>query len=389
MSNEENKNKITFSVTVGVIFALNAVIGSGVFAMPLTLLKTSSSLAPFTILLSAFFSLLIGLGFARVIQIFDGKGDFFTYSSAWGGKIIGGLTSLLYIVGLSIALGVLTKSITSIISIYMTTIESSYIAYGILIGIFIATLFASSIARVGQIVLFVLTIVPLVIISVLGFSSFNLERLTDFSLGIKGIFKGLPSALFAFIGFETISTMTQYFKNPRREVPLVTILTIFITAIIYALFVVSIIGGIDNDILFNAKNLSEALLRSFNSLWWIIHFINASIIITILGTVYALFMALQQLTIKAINQTFDNKYTLSDVSSAIFILFASLSCYKIFLNISGDIAFSIVCMCVVSAYLAVILYLLLKPQKKSDLLWGIGAVGSSGALLYAAISQLF
>ncbi len=195
----KESNNYAYSIPVTLCLGLNAVIGAGVFAMPITLIKTSGPAAIISIILASVCILIIGLVFARVSFLIPEKGGFYTYASSWGGKTTGLLASFSYLFGLTLAIGVLIKAASSIICIYTSGIDISYISYAIIIGIFIATLFASSVARVGQAILLILTILPLIIIGILCYGNFSIKNFHPFiENGIIGIFCGIPSVVFSF-----------------------------------------------------------------------------------------------------------------------------------------------------------------------------------------------
>jgi len=60
--------------------------------------------------------------------------------------------------------------------------------------------------------------------------------------GLKGIFEASALIFFAFIGFETITRLSEETKNPTKTIPKALILSIVITTIIYIFVAVSAIS---------------------------------------------------------------------------------------------------------------------------------------------------
>ena len=265
MSDLKEKETSKLSLFLAVVLGVNAVVGAGVFTMPIALFKLAGPGGIISVIIASICILFIGFGFARITSLIPETGGFYTYVSAWGGKKLGSIASFLYLSGLTIAMGLLARYVSNIIAIYMTSIDSVYIGYSIVICTFVATLFASSIARGGQTILFVLTILPILFIGFLCNKTISFDRLMPFfSNGISGVFAGLPVAVFSFLGFESISSMTRIIKNPQRNIPIATLLTIIIAALLYIFFVFSVISGIDSSLLLSKNLLSEVLLNSFS-----------------------------------------------------------------------------------------------------------------------------
>jgi APA family basic amino acid/polyamine antiporter len=383
----KESNNYAYSIPVTLSLGLNAVIGAGVFAMPMTLIKTSGPAAIISIVLAAACILVIGLVFSRVSFLIPEKGGFYSYSSSWGGKTAGIIASFSYLFGLTLALGVLIKSTSSIIFIYTNGIDISYISYVIIIGIFIATLFASSVARIGQIILLALTILPLIIIGILCYGNFSIKNFHPFmENGITGIFCGIPSVLFSFLGFESISSLARLVKNPQKTIPIATILTIIISAICYISFVGVVIGGLNKKILLSNNVLSEALLYAFPGKTWIVNFINASIVITILGTIYALTISLTELFLNTILIATENRIKISEILSIIVICTGSFFSTILIKNIQNP--FSYVVISVIISYILTTIYLLIKPRNRLDLFLGIIGIIGNLVLIGSAFLQL-
>jgi amino acid transporter len=387
MSELKEKEISKLSLFLAVVLGINAVIGAGVFTMPITLFKLAGPAGIISVIIAAICVLFMGFGFARITSLIPETGGFYTYVSSWGGKNLGAIASFLYLSGLTIAMGLLARYVSNIIAIYMTSIDTVYIGYSIVICTFIATLFASSIARVGQTILFILTIMPILFIGFLCNKTISLDRLVPFfSNGMEGVFAGLPVTVFSFLGFESISSMTRIIKNPQKNIPIATLLTIIVSSLLYIFFVFSVISGIDSSLLLSKNLLSEVLLNSFSEMSWIIHFINASIIITILGTIYALMMSLSELLIGSIKKISNDLINIPETLSVVSLSFLMAIFMRFFTNIG--VVFNWIAMCVSFSYLLTLIYLLVKPKNNIDIILGIFGTISASVLIFAAILQL-
>lgn len=385
--NIENQDKNKLSLFLTIVLGINIVVGAGIFTMPISLFKTAGASGLISIICASFCSLMIGLCFARTSYIISSGGGIYSYAEAWGGKFAGLIASIFYLSGLTVALGLLVKIVSNIISIYMIGIHNIHIGYFIIIFSFIATLFASSIARVGQIILFLLTIIPIFIICGICLTNFSTENLTPFfSNGMNGMLSGSTIVLFSLLGFEAISSMTRLVKNPEKNIPLATIATILITSILFIFFVYSIICGVKRDLLLSKQTLSEILLYAFPNLTWIVHFINFSIIITILGTIYSLKISLSELLISTIKNFTSNKVKLPEIFCILLLSFFMTLASRGFTNI--DKTFSYVILLIIASYLMVILYLVIKPKNIYDRILSLFGIASICVFTVSAILQL-
>lgn len=80
---------------------------------------------------------------------------------------------------------------------------------------------------------------------ILGWRYIKAENLTPYipantgefgSFGASGILRGAGIAFFAFLGFDSVSTLAQETRNPRRNMPIGILGSLVVVMIIYALF---------------------------------------------------------------------------------------------------------------------------------------------------------
>lgn len=382
-----NPTKKTFSLLLTTILGLNTVIGAGIFAMPLSLIKLAGPAGILSVALGGLCVLFIGLSFSRIANYFPDGGGLYTYIESWGGKGTGIIANAIYFLSLSTAMGLLVQYVSKVISVYMTSISISYIEYSIVIAVVLATLFASSVGSLGQKILLILTILPLLIIGGMGLSEFSLTRFYPFvTKGFSGIFNGMPVVLFSFLGFEGIVSFANKIENPGKNIPLAMLFTIIISGLVYVAFVGSIIGGYPVHLLAEKTVLSEVLLYARPDYNWIIHFINVSIIITILGTIYATAWTLTELLIDLVKKANKSKYQLSEVPALGLIGICMILAMKMFNNPVK--AFNYIALTQVCVYVLTILYLFFKRKNFLDKFIGFFGLVSSVIIFLSALLQL-
>lgn len=100
----------------------------------------------------------------------------------------------------------------------------------------------------------VLKIAVVLAFIVLGLKYIHTENLTPFvpentgqfgAFGWSGVLRGAAIVFFAYIGFDAVSTAAQETKNPRRNMPIGILGSLFICTIIYILFAFVMVGVVD------------------------------------------------------------------------------------------------------------------------------------------------
>ncbi len=89
--------------------------------------------------------------------------------------------------------------------------------------------------KIGVILIFV----------ILGWKFINSDNLTPYipentgvlgEYGISGILRGAGIVFFAFLGFDAVSTAAQETKNPKRNMPIGILVSLFVCTVLYILF---------------------------------------------------------------------------------------------------------------------------------------------------------
>lgn len=79
----------------------------------------------------------------------------------------------------------------------------------------------------------------------------NTGKLGEF--GFSGILRGAAIVFFAFLGFDAVSTAAQETKNPRRDMPIGILMSLFICTLLYILFA-HVMTGVVNYTAFEGHN---------------------------------------------------------------------------------------------------------------------------------------
>lgn len=121
----------------------------------------------------------------------------------------------------------------------------------------------------------------------LGISHVNSENWTPFipentgifgDYGLSGIFRAAGLVFFAYIGFDTVSTLAQDAKNPQRDLPRGILGSLVICTIVY-IFVSAILTGIVSYKLLNVPDpMAVALDAMGPAFFWVASIVKVAIL---------------------------------------------------------------------------------------------------------------
>ncbi|HEV2917280.1 MAG TPA: amino acid permease [Candidatus Babeliales bacterium] len=278
-------------LTTATIVGMNAMIGAGIFAAPALL---ASSVGPVGIVLYIGVVLSVwcmALSLARLAALFPQEGSFYTYAKQWGGHWIGLLASGLYLVGLVIAMGLLSQTAGSYIGHFFPTYSSTVLGFIVLLALVLLNMCGVVLSELGQQILIVCTLFPLLATTLLCFLHADIHNLFPFAPYGFGtnLLNATRLVIFGFFGFECAASLFNVVENPKRNVPRALTYSIIIVGLVYTLFIASLILSTPL-VLFNnpLMPLSTILNMRFPGNYWLIMMIHMSILSAIVGTIHSM-----------------------------------------------------------------------------------------------------
>jgi len=374
MTNTTSKIGLTTATIIG----MNAMIGAGIFTVPAALQWQAG---PAGILTFAFVILAVwcmALSLARVAQLYPGEGSFYNYTKQWGGHYLGLLASGAYIIGLTVALGLLTKIVGGYIHDIIPAMGSTLWGVIMLIIIVLLNLRGVMLLQFLQYVLIACKILPLILITILCATKASSAHLFPFMPnGIMPVLLATKTVVFGFFGFEAAASLYNVVKNPEQNVPRAISYSTALVGIIYFLFTLAIIMAVPRTMVTSASQpLSELLLQLFPEYGWLVMLTAIAIICAILGTLHAMIWATSSLVI-SFTKAIAPQYTASQTIAVLIIGTGTLLCDLFLHNI--DLFFSLTALGVVFAYTTSMLTLLIKhkekPREKIITITGLLAAG--------------
>lgn len=368
-------NQGTLGLSMATILGLNAVIGTGIFSYPAALSFTAGPAGLLTFCFVVVTVSAIALAMARMSLAYPVQSIFYDHTALWAGKTGGIIATLLYATGLITALALMARIAGSYITQYAPIFSSTSWGTILLIGVTGLCLTGTRATKLWQLILIILTILPLVLITVLCSTRASIGNLTPFAPhGLSGVIAAVKIVVFGFFGFEAVPALCGLIKDPRKNVSRAMILTVIITGVIYFVFIGSIMLALPQALFTDPKlPISPLLLTLFPSQTWLIGCIDWAIIITIIGTLHSMLLAITALVSNAANTT--NSTNFYRKTLVLLSLITVIGCITI-TNIG--LSFSIVSLAISAAYTATLVPLIVPKNSSLPAYKKIGYAGILG-----------
>ncbi len=357
------------SVATAVIIGMNAMIGAGIFSIASLL---SSKVGPAGILtyLFAFIAVwFMAKSIARVAYLYPQEGSFYAYAKQWGGHTLGLLSAGAYLVGLLIAMGLLCKYAGFYLHEVFPTVSSHTLGLILLTILVLANIMGLVLSQLGQYILIVCTVFPLITTTIMCLSKFNTANLTPFMpYGPMSVITATKVAIFGLFGFECTASLFNVVKDPEKNVPKALTYSLLLVGIIYLLFISSIVLSIPLTIfaLNPTITIPAALKTIFPHNDFILFCVTLSILSAIVGTIHSMIWTSSELmlsyfkflNIKSINKAISKKI----ITQKTTVLIAGLAILSSYLFIENmNVFFSLTDVALIFAFLTSMITLLKLP----------------------------
>ena len=383
-------------VTTATIIGMNAMIGSGIFTIPATLANQVGPAGILTMIFVTFAVWFMAISLARVAALFSTEGSFYTYVKPWGGHKIALLAASLYLIGLIVAMGLLSQIAGYTLQTFFPNSSPHLLGQICLILLIILNLFGVTLSEIGQQILICTTIFPLIASIGLCLTKINPANLTPFAPhGWLSILKASKTVIFSFFGFECAASLFAIVQDPQKNVPRALAYSISLVGVLYILFTSAVIMTLPLEIFVNPTvPITSALAAVFPNLHWPIVAIHIAILSAIIGTIHSMIWTSSNLLISLVEKcdVLTHKYLVGrklSAKSAVLIIGGAI--YASFATINNvDLFFSMTAACIVSAYIGSMITLLTLPQewRSGQNIKTIIGLSTATVILYFAVESL-
>jgi amino acid transporter len=226
-------------LTGAIFLIVSSLAGSGVIALPQQLAQTGS-ITIISFVLVTFGALFLTLVYVKAGAVFDDPSP--TALATYVNPILGAKSGFFYVYGNLISnISILIAGL-GYLEMFVPGLENSFFL-GITVIILIWVFILMSLRGVGIITKIVSITVTLLLISVIltgtaGWLDFDIALFkSNWNVSGDGsgtaIMSGFAVLIFAYVGVESVATNNELIKNPKKIVPMATIIGFIIVAIIY------------------------------------------------------------------------------------------------------------------------------------------------------------
>lgn len=250
-------------------------VGSGAFLLPADLARIGS-IGLLSLMLTIVGALCLALVFAKMSLLIHKTGGPYVYAREGFGEYMGLQTAYYYWVAVWVGNAAIVVAGIGYLNVFFPVVDNQLAkTMAALIFIWLPTIInIIGVRSAGstQIITTILRFAPLLIVGIVGWWYFHPEYLTQyFNVTTKSNFSAFSSAiiltLWLFVGVESAAIPTDSVHNPKRNIPLATILGTAIAAIVYIVSYTAIFGMLPNEVLANSTSpfaaAAEVILGPF------------------------------------------------------------------------------------------------------------------------------
>ena len=237
-----------------VFLAINAIIGSGIFLTPQSVVQQAGSKTLWVYFIAALIASVLAISFAAAAKYVTKSGAAYAYAKAAFGKNVGFYMGIVRYFSASVAWGVMAVGVVkSTISIFGGNPNDKWgVTWGFLVLMAIITIinlfgqkvlkYVMNLATIGKLAALVLIIVAGVVLLITTGASHNLSYVDHITqngkqivptLTTTGFVMAVVSAFYAFTGFESVASGSEDMKDPQKNLPRAIPLAILVIAIVY------------------------------------------------------------------------------------------------------------------------------------------------------------
>ncbi|MEM7174756.1 MAG: amino acid permease [Chlamydiota bacterium] len=227
-------------------------VGSGVFLLPATLAQYGT-ISLFSWGITALGALFLALVFAKLVTLFPKTGGPYIYCRESFGPFIGFQVAYNYWIYIWIGNAAIAVTFTAYLTAFWPGLADQpalafWLAAGAIWFFTVVNIIGVRFAGVLQLILTLLKFAPLILISLLGLFSIDVSNLKAFNVSglphSTALLNGAMLTLWAFLGLESAVIPADDVKNPKKTIPRATIWGTLLTAVVYMISTVAVMGVI-------------------------------------------------------------------------------------------------------------------------------------------------
>lgn len=348
-------------VATATIVGMNAIIGSGIFAVPqvIALNVGPAGILAFALVVVAVW--FMAQSFARLAQLVPEEGSFYAYAKQWGGHTIGLIAACSYLIGLIIAMGLLCQMAGSYLQPFFPSISANALGLITLITLIVLNVIGVVLSELGQHILIVCTVFPIIATIIMCLLHGDTSNLTPFApYGLTNAIKATRLVIFSFFGFECATALFSIVENPKENVPRAITYSIAIVGVLYTLFIGSLIFATPLTYFASGMQLPDILRITFPNQTWFSLSVRVSVLAAILGTIHSMVWGSSML-LASLSKKCSKSFAINQKISVLIIGIGILATF--YLLKSPALFFMLTAMFIISAFILSMISLLYMKEE--------------------------
>lgn len=253
--NTSKKSKLGLFMLIALV--TGNMIGSGAFMIPTEIARVGS-IGLLSLIFTAVGAICLALVFAKMSSLVPKAGGPYAYARAGFGEYIGFQTAYYYWIAVWVGNAAIVVAALGYLDVFFPVLKnhttSMFCTIIIVWSLTIINIIGVRFAGAFQILTTILKFSPLVIIGTLGWRYFNPDYLIqNFNVTKNSYFSTFSFAatltLWLFVGVESATIPTDSVHNPKKNIPLATLIGTGVAALIYILSNTAIFGMIPTETL--------------------------------------------------------------------------------------------------------------------------------------------
>jgi amino acid transporter len=278
----ESKAKMSFWAAV--LMSINIIIGAGIFAGPQRITELAGDVGFLIWPLVSLLMFPIVWGVVQASRVFPGEGGFYNYCSQGINKVMGFVAQWCYMLGYLATAAAITASLRNDMSARMSIDfiqQHPHLFDAVVVAIFTAlNLLALGVISKLQNTITIFKLLPLFFIIGLLAWYWNPFAVTYGHAQFSGLRLAIPSALFAYWGFEACCSIGHLLEGGPRQVGKVALTAFGLVTVTYMFFHLSLIH------IMGAGNLSAYGVLAFPDFMKLSTALTSLISTVIIGSIF-------------------------------------------------------------------------------------------------------
>ena len=236
--------KPQLSLFDAVNISLGSIIGAGIFVILGAAAAMAGPGLVASVLIAAFVSLLTGLTTAELSRRYPRSGGVYVFARETLSGFLGFLVGWVWLFSNVVSGATVAVGFGHYLKYFFPALPTAAGIFAVVAFTVVIHLAGSKESSRFNNVLVLFKIGILLFFSAAAFLHFHSANFRPFlPFGFRGVWAGAATVFFAYAGFARVAIVADEIENPRKNVPRATLLSIFISTLIYVLVAVTAVGG--------------------------------------------------------------------------------------------------------------------------------------------------